>query len=213
MIQKLWRGETLSFPGPGGEEIPITIYPRPVQKELNVWLLVSQNDGAFSYAGKQGYNIFTMLYGINLEAMGKKISLYRKGREEAGYDPETGIVSLMLHTLVHKDMKTVEDAVEKPFKKYIKSSLNAHVKATADAKAAGVAELGEDEKSKMLEYAYQRYFKTGAIFGTVEEGRQVVEEAISVGVNDIACLVDFGVDYSLVKDSFPYLKKLISPYI
>lgn len=213
MVQKLWRGETLFFPGPGGEEIPITVFPRPVQKELNVWLLASQNDEAFSYAGRQGYNIFTMLYGINLETMGKKITLYRKGREEAGYNPETGIVSLMLHTLVHKDMKTVQDAVENPFKEYIKSSLNAHVKAAADAKVEGFATLGEDEKSKMLEYAYQRYFKTGAILGTVEAGRQVVEEAIEVGVNDIACLVDFGVDYSLVKGSFPYLKKLISFYI
>ena len=213
IIQKLWRGETVNFPGPGGEEIPITIYPRPVQKELNVWLLASQNDGAFSYAGKQGYNIFTMLYGINLEAMGKKIALYRKGREEAGLDPDTGIVSLMLHTLVHKDITTIQQAVERPFKEYIRSSLNAHVKAAVDAKADGALEISDAEKQKMLEYSYQRYFKTGAIFGTVEQGKEVVDEAIRIGVNDIACLVDFGVDYSLVRGSYPYLKRLISSYL
>ena len=213
IIQKLWRGETVTFPGPGGEEIPITVFPRPIQKEINVWLLVAQNDEAFSYAGKQGYNIFTMLYGINLEAMGKKIALYRKGREEAGLDPEAGIVSLMLHTLVHKNIAIVQKAVERPFKEYIKSSMNAHVKAAVDAKAEGAADIGETEKEKMLEYAYQRYFKTGAIFGTVEQGKEVVDNAIQVGVNDIALLVDFGVEYSVVRDSYPYLKKLILAYL
>ena len=213
IVQKLWRGETVSFPGPNGEEIPITVYPRPLQRELNVWLLVAQNDEAFSYAGNKGYNIFTMLYGINLEAMGKKIALYRKGRKEAGFDPETGIVSLMLHTLVHKDLSFVEGTVKEPFKEYIKSSLNAHVKAAVDAKAEGSADIGEAEKEKMLDYAYQRYFKTGAIFGTVEDGKQMVDKAIRIGVNDIACLVDFGVDYSIVKESLPYLKRLVSQFI
>ena len=213
IIQKLWRGETVSFPGPDGEEIPITVYPRPIQKELNIWLLVFQNDEAFRYAGRQGYNIFTMLYGLNLEGMGKKIALYREGRKEAGYDPDTGIVSLMLHTFLHAKMETVQDAVEKPFKEYIKSSLNSHVKAAVDLKVKGSAEIGESEKAKMLDYAYQRYFKTAAIFGTVEDGKNIVEQAIQIGVSDIACVVDFGVDYSTVKDSLPYLRKLISGYL
>ncbi|WP_315824591.1 LLM class flavin-dependent oxidoreductase [Paraflavitalea speifideaquila] len=32
IVQKLWRGETVLFPGPGGELVPVTVYPRPVQK-------------------------------------------------------------------------------------------------------------------------------------------------------------------------------------
>ena len=212
LVQKLWRGETVTFPGPGGEPIQIAVYPRPVQKELNVWLLVTKNDDGFRYAGRQGYNVFTMLYGNSFELMKQKILLYRQGREEAGYDPETGIVTLMLHTLVHNNRDLVREAVEVPFKAYINSALEAHVQADLDARGAIDERASAQQKAKMLDYAYQRYFKTAAIFGTVDDSRKVVDRAIATGVNDIACLVDFGVDYPLVKESLFYLEQLISYY-
>jgi natural product biosynthesis luciferase-like monooxygenase protein len=212
IVQKLWRGETVVFPGVDGEDTPIQVFPRPVQKDVSIWLLVAQNDGAFEHAGRQGYNIFTMLYGINLEAMGKKIALYRKGRREAGLDPDTGIVSLMLHTLVHPQIELVASAVEKPFKEYIKSSMDAHVKAAKDQNIEAY-NVTEEEKAKMLEYSYQRYFATGALFGSKEKVKETIDEAIAAGVNDIACLVDFGADYSIVLDSLPYLKNVVSDYI
>ncbi|MCK9395616.1 MAG: LLM class flavin-dependent oxidoreductase [Methylobacter sp.] len=210
IVQKLWRGETVSFAGPGGEQIPIAVYPRPLQPELKVWLLVTQNDEGFVHAGRMGYNIFTMLYGNNLDAMQKKIALYRNARQEAGLDPEQGVITLMLHTLMLEDRAQVQQAVEAPFKGYIKSSLDAHLKASVDQN--GGVPLNEAEKGKMLEYAYQRYFKTGAIFGTVEDGRDIVDQAIAAGVDEIACLVDFGVDYSVVRESLTYLKRLTSNY-
>ena len=209
VVQKLWRGETVNFPGVGGENVPTTVYPRPIQKDLNVWLLATKADDSFIHAGKMGYNVFTMLYGIDLDAMGKKIALYRKAREEAGFDPNTGTVSLMLHTMVHQDASTVEQAVEAPFKAYIKSSMNAHLKAME----SGTGSMDEAEKEKILSYAYHRYFTTGAVFGSVEDARKVVDHAIAVGVNDVACLVDFGVDYDMVRDSLPYLKELVSHYL
>jgi natural product biosynthesis luciferase-like monooxygenase protein len=212
IVQRLWRGETVSFPGPGGASIPIAIRPRPVQPELNVWLLVAQNDDAFSYAGEQGYNVFTMLYGIDLEALSKKIAFYREARKRSGRDPATGIVSLMLHTLVHRDRDTVEKAVEAPFKAYIKNALDAHVNEGV-VHASGSEAIDAATRAKMLEYAYRRYCRTGAIFGSVEEGREVVDAAIRAGVNEIACLVDFGVDYATVETSLPYLKMLVSHYV
>lgn len=209
IVQKLWRGEAVAFPGPGGETVPVTIYPRPIQKELNVWLLVAQNDDAFSYAGEHGYNVFTMLFGIDLEGLGRKIGIYRKGREKAGFDPETGVISLMLHTFLHKERAAVEAAVEAPFRAYIESSMNAHVKAGMGNDAGGISAAG---KAKILEYSYQRYYRT-ALFGDIADGKRIVDAAIGAGVNDIACLLDFGVEYSIVKNSLPYLKELVSDYI
>lgn len=212
LVQKLWRGETVSFPGPGGVPTPITVYPRPVQKELNVWLLATKSDDSFIHAGQMGYNLFTMLYGMDLDAMAKKINLYRQARQQAGYDPNTGIVSLMLHTMVHRDQHTVSKAVEQPFRQYIGSSMEAHVKAMQDGNK-GPGTMSAAEKQQVLDYAYHRYFTTGAIFGSVDDGRRVVDEAIAAGVNDIACLVDFGVDYDFVRSSLPYLKELVNHYL
>jgi natural product biosynthesis luciferase-like monooxygenase protein len=210
VVQRLWRGETVSFAGPGGESIPIAVFPRPLQPELNVWLLVTQNDEGFIHAGRQGYNVFTMLYGNNLEVMQKKIALYRKARREAGLDPAAGVVTLMLHTLLLDDRARVQKAVEGPFRGYIRSSLDAHLKAAVDEK--GGTEPAEDEKSRILEYAYQRYYRTCAIFGTVDDGRQIVDQAIAAGVDEIACLVDFGVEYATVMESLTYLKRLVCGY-
>ena len=203
LVQKLWRGESVSFLGADGEQVPITVYPRPIQKELNVWLLASMNADAFRYAGTMGYNVYTMLSGDSLEVMKTKIALYRKGREEAGYDPMQGTVTLMMHTQVNKDMKRVEKAIEKPFKEYLSSFVSSHVG----------NRISERERQKLLDYSYKKYCKSGAIFGSVEEGKDMVDKIIEIGVDEISFLMDFGVDYTFVKESLPYLKKLVSYYI
>lgn len=209
IVQKLWRGEKVAFPGANGEHVTVTVYPRPVQNELNIWLLATKTEESFIHAGKMGYNVFTMLYGVDLDAMQQKIQLYRNARRDAGYDPDTGIVSLMLHTLIHNDSSKVEKMVEKPFKEYIRSSMEVHLNAIQGANNT----VDETGKEKILDYAYHRYFQTGALFGTVDDGGRVIDHAIQVGVNEIACLVDFGVDYSFVLDSMFYLKQLVSKYL
>lgn len=210
IVQRLWRGESVSFKGPSGHDVEITVYPRPIQKELKVWMLVAQSDESFVYAGQQGYNVFTMLYGNDLEAMRNKIALYRAARRDAGFDPDSGVVSLMLHTLICESREHAQTVVERPFKEYIRSTMAPHLKASAAQHGAEV--FGTVEQEQILEYAYERYFRTAAMFGSVQDGRRVVEHAIDVGVNDIACLMDFGVDYSVVKESLPYLKTLVSNY-
>lgn len=201
IIQKLWRGETADFPGPGGEIFPTRVYPRPVQQELNVWYSTFSEHG-FEHAGRQGYNLFTMLLGIDFNALEKKIATYRRARGEAGYDPETGVVSLLMHTFVHPDLEWVRRVVSDPFKEYIRSSIVPQMKALDK-------HFDEAETEKIINYSYSRYFHTSGIFGPVEACQKQVERAISAGVNDIAFLQDFGVDYAAVKDSLKHLKQLV----
>jgi len=210
LVQRLWRGEAVAFPGPGGEDIAVRVFPRPVQTELNVWLLVTQSEEGFAHAGRQGYNVFTMLYGNNLEAMAKKIARYRAGRAEAGLDPAAGVVTLTLHTLLLDDPRRVAGVVEAPFRAYILSALDAHLAAAAQEK--GEAPPDAAEKARILDYAYQRYFQTGALFGGLEDGARMVEAAAEAGVNEIACLLDFGVDYAIVKESLDPLARLVRAF-
>ena len=203
VVQKLWRGESVSFIGADGERISTKVYPRPIQQELNVWLLVSANADAFRYAGTMGYNIYTMLSGDSLEVMRAKIARYKMGREQAGLDPEAGTVTLMMHTQINRDMSRVELAIEKPFKEYISSFIGSH--------------HGEDisdlERQRLLDYSFKKYCKSGAIFGSVDEAKEMVDRIIDIGVDEISFLMDFGVDYGFVKESLPYLRKLVSHYI
>lgn len=202
-VQKLWRGEKMSFVNGKGVDTEIQVYPKPLQEELNVWLVITKLDESFKYAGEQGYNVLTMLQGIDMDELGRKIQLYNQAREANGYPPGSGQVTLMLHTLIHEDIGQVEQAVREPFYKYIKSALTGHIQSIPEDKRPS-----EKELEKMVDYSYQRYFKTGALFGSVEDAKKVVEKAHSVGVTEIACLMDFGVDYALVKESLPYLQRL-----
>jgi len=209
VVQRLWRGEAVAFPGPEGESVSVRVYPRPIQPELNVWLLATQNDAAFVQAGARGYNVFTMLYGFDFAALARKIELYRNARQEAGHDGATGIVSLMLHTFVHPDATLVRRAVEQPLKEYIRTSLSQHLAASLTRSAAAP---GDVDEAQILDYAFERYFCTSGIFGPPELASRIVDEALGAGVNDIACLVDFGVQYPLVMESLRHLKTLVERY-
>lgn len=201
LIQKLWRGEAVSFAGPGGESLAVTVYPRPVQPELNVWYVTTSESG-FQHAGTQGYNVFTMLSGTDLKELGKNVACYRQARAQAGLDPDSGTVTLMMHTFVHPDREWVEKSVASPFKSYIRSTVAPHMKAVGK-------QLDREEIDRMVDYSYARYFQTGGIFGSVEDCQLQLEKAADAGVNEIAFLQDFGVDYSAVRASLGHLKDLV----
>jgi hypothetical protein len=53
-----------------------------------------------------------------------------------------------------------------------------------------------------------RFVRAGGLFGWIADGRAFVQHAQAVGVNELACLMDFGVDHAMVLESFPYLIEL-----
>src|SRR5262249_28118107 len=65
-VRQLWRGETLEFPGGRGNNVGIKIYPRPVQKELPVWITAAGNPETFKLAGEMGAGVLTHLLGQEL---------------------------------------------------------------------------------------------------------------------------------------------------
>lgn len=202
-VKALWAGDSIAYTNGVAEKVKISTYPRPIQKELNVWYVVTKLDESFRYAGLHGYNVLTMLQGIDLDQLGSKIAMYRQARSEAGLNPNEGVVSLMLHTLVSRDPDFVRSTVEMPFRQYIQSALKSHIKSVD--KDSDIAKL---ELDKIVDYSFERYYQTGALFGTVEQAEKVVQHAIKVGVNEIACLVEFGVDHQLIKQSLPCLHLL-----
>jgi amino acid adenylation domain-containing protein len=154
-------------------------------------------------AGASGYNILTALLFQPVEELAEKIVLYREARKQHGHDPDSGHVTLMLHTFIGEDLKEVRNQVRGPFIEYIKSSVNLWRQGSED-----LDKLSETEKENLLAYAFERYFHTSALFGTPSTCLEMVHRLQAIGVDEIACLIDFGIDGNTVLASLNSLNNL-----
>ena len=53
--------------------------------------------------------------------------------------------------------------------------------------------LDPEELDAIIEFAFLRYFDDSGLFGTVDDALARVEQVKAIGVDEIACLIDFGV--------------------
>ncbi len=219
IVKRLWRGETVEFPGPKGP-VQVRTLPRPLQKELPVWVTTAGNVETFVSAGRMGANLLTHLLGQTVEEVAEKVAAYRAAWRDAGHAGR-GIVTLMLHTFVGPDPDEVERIVRGPMKEYLRSAANL-VKAAAwqfptfkrlsDEQGKTLDDffntIAEDDMDALLEFAFQRYFRTSGLFGTVEECQAMVGRVDGADIDEIACLIDYGIDTDVVLEHLPYLNAL-----
>ena len=70
-------------------------------------------------------------------------------------------------------------------------------------------EIPPDMVEDLLDITFDRYFSTGSLLGTVESCEPMVNRLIEIGVNEIACLIDFGAgDTEAVLHSLEYVDRL-----
>ena len=221
-LRQLWRGESVGFVGADGHEVEVVSQPRPVQSELPLWLTTAGNPETYREAARQGANVLTHLLGQSLEEVAEKITIYRETLRQEGRDPDQFKVTLMLHTFVGEDVDAVREIVREPMKDYLGGSVSLvknfawafpafkrpeGLESTADD--IDLSSLSEDEVNAILEYAFERYFETSGLFGTVDRCVQMIEKCKEAGVDEIACLVDYGVPTDQVLDSLPLLKSVM----
>jgi natural product biosynthesis luciferase-like monooxygenase protein len=221
-VRRLWRGETIRFPGPNQKEVEVRTLPRPVQAELPVWITVAGNPETFRRAGAGGFRILTHLLGQSVEQLAEKLSIYRKAWREHGH-PGDGYVTLMLHTFVGDDDGQVREVVREPMIDYLASALDLTEQAAWSfpafkerASATGqtlsqmfaAQSLTPEEKSGILNHAFERYFETSGLFGTVETCLAMVHRLKGIGIDELACLIDFGVASSTALQHLEHLNRL-----
>ncbi|WP_405481344.1 MupA/Atu3671 family FMN-dependent luciferase-like monooxygenase [Streptomyces anulatus] len=212
-IRSLWRREPASYVDGAGESVEVTVFPPPVQSELPVWLTSAGNPQTFREAGEMGAGVLTHLLGQGVDVLEKRIAEYRQSfRDHHDESEGDGHVALMLHTFIGSDRETVRETVRAPFSKYLASSFDLVIHA---AKAAGENAVALDLNTMtqsdidfMVGQAFDRYFRTSGMFGTVEDALQVCEKLYEIGVDEIACLIDFGVDTDNVLNSLVHLDEL-----
>lgn len=218
-VQRLWRGEKVTFPGPNGD-VEVRTLPRPIQKQLPYWVTTAGNVDTFKRAGEAGANVLTHLLGQTFEEVQEKVTAYRHARKAAGHEGE-GTITLMLHTLVGESMEQVEEIVRQPMKDYLKSAMflvkgaawtfptfKKMSEETGKTLDEFFETISDEDMDDLLEFAFQRYFRTSGLFGTPETARDIVAQCEEIGVDEIACLIDFGIDTQVVLAHLPFLDQL-----
>ncbi|MEU6784661.1 MupA/Atu3671 family FMN-dependent luciferase-like monooxygenase [Nonomuraea angiospora] len=206
-VRRLWRQEEVELVDGAGESVKLRAYPAPVQPELPTWLTSSGNPETFRQAGDLGYGILTHLLGQSLDDLVRKVADYREHYARAHNG--TGHVALMLHTFIGEDRARVREIVHQPFTDYLRSSLGLVLKAAEDLMPGIDPDSMDPEDIEfLLEVSFDRYFDTGGLFGTVDDGMAVLSSLQEVGVDEVACLIDFVPDTDTVLDGLRHLDEL-----
>jgi natural product biosynthesis luciferase-like monooxygenase protein/amino acid adenylation domain-containing protein/non-ribosomal peptide synthase protein (TIGR01720 family) len=207
-VRRLWRGESIELPGGTGAPVTVRVRPRPIQPELPVWLTAAGNPDTFRAAARCGANVLTHLLGQDPAELAEKVAAYRQTWQECQRTGR-GRVTLMLHTFVHPDARHVHEVIKQPFLQYLRGSLDL---TRGLARRLGVdpaaATVTEDDLAALLDHAFERYVGDSGLFGTPEQALALLHKLSEVDIDEIACLIDFGVPTDEVLGALVHLDEV-----
>ncbi|MFJ9634683.1 MupA/Atu3671 family FMN-dependent luciferase-like monooxygenase [Streptomyces sp. NPDC101175] len=207
-IRALWRGETVDLPDGMGNPAKVRSFPPPVQDELPVWITSVGDVETFRSAGRIGAGLLTHLLGQSPELLAEKIAEYRKAAAEASQGAWTGHVVAMAHTFLGEDNEAVRELVRPALSAYMRSALNLILASDPGSSSEDPENLEDDEVDFLVERSFEHYFDNIGLLGSVEKAKEVVARLAEIGVDEIACLVDFGLSTDEVMSGLTHLQRL-----
>ncbi len=211
LIQRLWAGEEIAFPSVDGQAFPVTLLPKPLQPQLPIWVTVAGSPNTWIKAGEIGANVLTAM-GSAPDELISAINSYREARRQHGHDPEAGIVSVMMHTFMGEEEAIVKETVKAPLCRYLQTFIAQDEVLSDDQTGMDAGRLSSRDREEMILFAFDRYFHESGLLGTPDKCDHMVARMQAAGVDEIACLVDFGVDHDAVRESLRHVSQLCQRY-
>jgi natural product biosynthesis luciferase-like monooxygenase protein len=209
LLRRFWRGETVQIRGGSGKITGVKLFPTPRQPELPAWLTIVKNPEMYARAGELGIKVLTNLLGQTAEELAGNIVVYRDSLARHGHDPETGHVTLLVHTFIGEELGSVRDKVRAPFCDYLRSTVGIiqNLIKSLDLKL-DLDRLSEADIDALLSFAFDRYFQSASLLGTRATALEMLARLREIGVDEIGCFIDFGVDAASVMESLRRLDEL-----
>ncbi len=220
-VRKLWAGEEVEYEKADGSKVARLTQPRPVSKKLNAWVTTAGNPDTWRQAGENGCHVLTHLLGQSIEEVGEKVKIYHEGLRKAGHNPADFTVTLLLHTYIAEDRDTAREVAREPMKNYLRSAADLikqyawafpafkKPEGATSSKELDLGSLEKDELEAILDFAFERYFDRSGLFGTIEDALERVDEVHAIGVTEVACLIDYGIDRQTVLDGLVPLAEVV----
>ena len=206
-LKALWNGKSVKRLNGLSKEVELNIYPKPIQKDLPIWITSAGSIETFKSAGKIGANLLTHMLGQDINVLEANIKAYKEELVRNGFPVDKASITLMLHTYLGKDMHGVKEVVKEPFKNYLRSSVGL-LKNLLSGMGVEDSSIDESELEDLLEMVFERYWNTSALFGTKESCRKTLDKLFKIGVTEIGCLIDFGIEDSKVMEGLTFLNEL-----
>lgn len=204
IIRQLWSGKAVDFSGVEAQTVTVRTFPRPAREHLPIWLVHTQNPQTWLKAAELDANVLTLLN--NFDRLKADIENYRNCRAEKGLDPTAGKVTVGLHTFIGQSNQQVKDLVKAPLSRYLSTFLRQR---KADAKLKGESrDVSEAEKATLTALAFEDLFEKRSLLGTLDKCADLAQRLADIGVDEVAALIDFGLDFQTVLEALPQLKKL-----
>ncbi|MGI5162232.1 MupA/Atu3671 family FMN-dependent luciferase-like monooxygenase [Microbispora sp. CA-102843] len=205
-VQSLWQGGLHDARSGTGEAIHVRTLPRPVQRDLPVWIAAAQSTETIRSAGRRGEGVLTHVLDGNLQKLEENIAAYREEFEKAGRDPADGRVAVMLHTFVGPDRDEVIETVRDPYCEYLKTMAPlARGLATARKRGLDLNRLNAGYVDQFARIHFERALDGRSLIGTPQNALDTLKIMQDIGVDEVACLVDFGLRGEQVRRQLPYL--------
>ncbi len=216
IVRRLWRGESIWVAGPLGKDVQVQILPHPIQPELPIWITAAGSPDTFRIAGEAGCHVLTHLLGQSLDEVAEKIAVYRDAWRAAGHGPGHGHVTLMLHSFIGASDDEVKEQVRAPMKEYLLSSAGLVQRAawsfpafkrtgTDEEGRFALDRLSAEEMDAVLDFSFERYFETSGLLGSPDKCLRLIDQLREIGVDEVACLIDFVSSADLVLQHLPLL--------
>ena len=121
-VQALWRGKSLLRNNGHQKSIAIECFPKPIQRELPIWITAIGNAETFKKTAEMNANLLTCLLTQDLNELTEKIKIYRGTLEQNNFPHKK--VSLFLHTYVGETPAEARATVTDPFRTYLRGTLD-----------------------------------------------------------------------------------------
>jgi natural product biosynthesis luciferase-like monooxygenase protein len=192
-VCRLWRGEPVARRNGAGQEVKVSSLPAPVQPELPVWI-TAQSEGTFARAGAAGIPVLTNL---NFSTPANLVALtatYRDHRATAASTDRAG-VAVMTHTYLADDVATARRHATPALRGYLESNLTMRAEFAEGKSPGGAAAVSADQRRSIVDRGVDRILDWAGLVGDRDSAVERIRELERDGVDELACLVDFGVDH------------------
>jgi phthiocerol/phenolphthiocerol synthesis type-I polyketide synthase D len=208
-VERLWQGQTIERTDGEGKTVKLRTYPTPVQPILPKWVTVAGSERSFQQAGQAGAHLLTHLFDQDVEELARKILLYRDARGTSGLDPQTGQVAVALHTYLADHMDAVLENAHGPYRAYLKTNVRLIEKlAQSRGIPLDISRLEPEQLDQAVGWIFEKFFRSRSLLGTPESCADLVTRLAAAGVQEIACLLDFGPSPEAILAGLPSLCRL-----